>query len=108
MSGGAKLDQLNESAWLRIGEHSESLEDLDKAFVAYENVLRYNESNVQALRQIIGICRTLGRHPQAIVYFLRLLRIEPTNGEIWASLGHSYVLFLSSIFASRFSFLIFI
>ena len=91
MSVSEKLDQPNESVWLRIGELSESLMDLDTALFAYENVLRCNESNVKALHQISVICRTLDRHPQAIEYLLRLLRIEPTDGEMWASLGHSYV-----------------
>src|SRR3989338_8224537 len=91
MNVSEKLNQLNESVWLRLGGLSESLKDLDRAIFAYENVLRYNESNVKALHQITAIYRTLNRHSQAIVYFLRLLRIDPTNGKIWASLGHSYV-----------------
>ena len=94
MSVSEKLDQLNESVWLRLGVLSESLMDLDKALYAYENVLRYNESNVKAIHRIVTIFRTQGRHPQAIESLLRLLRIKPTNGEIWASLGHSYVYLL--------------
>lgn len=58
------LNQLNESVWLQIGSIWESINDTDKAFMSYENVLRHNPFNIQALTQAATICRLKELYPQ--------------------------------------------
>ena len=41
---------------------SELMYDIDRAIVAYENVLKYNPYSITALTQIASLCRSKEQH----------------------------------------------
>lgn len=66
--------------------------DLDRAMLAYESALRHNPYSVRAMTYISCILRTREDFPKAMEYLQRILNIDQTNGEIWGSLGHCYLM----------------
>lgn len=48
----------------------ESLHDIDKAFMSFENALRHNPFNIQALTQAATICRLKEMYPQVCLLYL--------------------------------------
>uniref|UniRef100_A0A6B2L5V7 Uncharacterized protein n=1 Tax=Arcella intermedia TaxID=1963864 RepID=A0A6B2L5V7_9EUKA len=63
----------------------------ERALVCFDNVLRHNPYNVQALTSIATIYRIKEKYREAIEYFQRVLSIEK-NGEVWGALGHCYLM----------------
>ncbi|KAI7888927.1 uncharacterized protein EV154DRAFT_539067 [Mucor mucedo] len=66
--------------------------DYDKAMNCYESALRHNSYSVPALTQIASLCRGREQFGRAIEYFKRILGIQENNGDIWAALGHCYLM----------------
>ena len=66
--------------------------DLDRAMAAYEAALRMNPYSVPAMNSISCILRTKEQFPKAVEYLQSILNIDQTNGEIWGSLGHCYLM----------------
>ncbi len=63
------------------------MNDLDGALHAYEQALRHNYQSIQAMNAISCILRTKEAFPRAVEYLQGILKLEPTNGEVWGSLG---------------------
>jgi general transcriptional corepressor CYC8 len=61
--------------------------DLDGAIQAYERALHHNQYSVPAMNQISCILRTKENFPRAVEYLQAILKLEPSNGEVWGSLG---------------------
>jgi general transcriptional corepressor CYC8 len=61
--------------------------DPDGAIHAYEQALRHNQWSVPAMNAISQIFRAREKFPQAMEYLRSILKLEPTNGEVWGSLG---------------------
>jgi glucose repression mediator protein len=59
---------------------------------AYEAALRMNPYSVSAMNSISCILRTKEQFPKAVDYLQSILNMEPSNGEIWGSLGHCYLM----------------
>lgn len=57
------------------------------AIPAYERVLTFNNVSVEALHSIASILRSEDKYDQAIEFIEGILKLEPTNGESWSSLG---------------------
>lgn len=57
------------------------------AVQAYERVLSFSNVSVEALHAIASILRSEDKYDQAIGYIEEILKLEPTNGESWSSLG---------------------
>ncbi|KAF2497615.1 TPR-like protein [Lophium mytilinum] len=91
-SASEYLRNLNESLWVQIGSLSEQMHDLDGAIGCYEHALRHNAWSVPAMSGIAGILRTKDQFPNAVEYLRTILKVESTNGEIWGSLGHCYLM----------------
>jgi tetratricopeptide (TPR) repeat protein len=71
---------------------SDSIGEIERARFAYEKALEFNPSSSLALRQIAFISKSKEKYGKAIEYFHRFLNLEKTNGEIWAVLGHCYLI----------------
>jgi glucose repression mediator protein len=105
-----QLTQINEATWLQIGawrrdiEHgqcadcailgslTELMGDLDRATAAYEAALRMNPYSIPAMNSISCILRTKEQFPKAVEYLQSILNMDSSNGEIWGSLGHCYLM----------------
>jgi len=66
--------------------------------VAYENVLRHNPSNINALTQIARIYQMRQQFREAIEYYQRVVSHDyqrggqPNLGDVWGALGHCYLM----------------
>ncbi|KAJ6172101.1 Transcriptional corepressor Cyc8 [Penicillium chermesinum] len=77
LSTAQKISALNEQVWLQIGSLTELMGDLDGAMNAYEQALRHNQWS---------------QFPKAIEYLQNILKLDPTSGETWGSLGHCHLM----------------
>lgn len=59
---------------------------------AYEQALRHNQWSIPAMNAISCILRTKELFPKAIEYLQNILKLEPTSGETWGSLGHCHLM----------------
>ncbi|KAI9368589.1 hypothetical protein BJX61DRAFT_537136 [Aspergillus egyptiacus] len=91
-SAAQKIAVLNEQVWLQIGSLTELMGDLDGAMSAYEQALRHNQWSVPAMNAISCILRTKEQFPKAVEYLQNILKLDPTSGETWGSLGHCYLM----------------
>jgi tetratricopeptide (TPR) repeat protein len=66
--------------------------DLDRAMQAYEAALRMNPYSIPAMNSISCILRTKEQFPKAVEYLQSILNMDSSNGEIWGSLGHCYLM----------------
>ncbi|CUS09562.1 unnamed protein product [Tuber aestivum] len=87
-----QLTQVNEAVWLQIGVVTELMGDLDRAMGAYENALRQNPYSIPAMNSISCILRTKEQFAKAVEYLQSILNLDATNGDIWGSLGHCYLM----------------
>ncbi|KAJ5232443.1 Translation elongation/initiation factor/Ribosomal beta-barrel [Penicillium chermesinum] len=92
LSTAQKISALNEQVWLQIGSLTELMGDLDGAMNAYEQALRHNQWSVPAMNAISCILRTKEQFPKAIEYLQNILKLDPTSGETWGSLGHCHLM----------------
>lgn len=82
----------NQSIWLYIGRLQESFNDNDRALHAYENVLKHNRSNVDAIVSA-GLLLMKKEHlPDAMTYLTAAVQLEPTNGKAWRALAYSHIM----------------
>lgn len=65
--------------------------DLDGAMTAYEQALRHNQYSIQAMNAISLILRTKENFPRAVEFLQSILKLDGNNGEVWGSLGTSFV-----------------
>ncbi|KAK2788188.1 glucose repression mediator protein [Emmonsiellopsis sp. PD_33] len=87
-----KIALLNEGVWLQIGSLTELMGDLDGAMNAYEQALRHNQWSIPAMSAISCILRTREQFQKAIEYLQSILKLDPSSGESWGSLGHCYLM----------------
>ncbi|KAJ5729389.1 transcriptional corepressor Cyc8 [Penicillium malachiteum] len=87
-----KITALNEQVWLQIGSLTELMGDLDGSMNAYEQALRHNQWSVPAMNAIACILRTKEQFPKAIEYLQNILKLDPSSGETWGSLGHCHLM----------------
>ncbi|RKF59279.1 General transcriptional corepressor CYC8 [Erysiphe neolycopersici] len=87
-----QLVTANETVWLQIGSLAEVLNSPEEAMNAYEHALRANPRSTQAMSAMSGILRTQEQFLKAIEYLQSILKMEPTNGEVWGSIGHCYLM----------------
>lgn len=86
------LAQSNEGVWLQLGALSEMMGELDGATQAYERAMTFNQRSVPAMLAISCILRAKDQFTAAVEYLRQILIVEPTNGEVWSSLGHCYLM----------------
>ncbi|KAF2862621.1 TPR-like protein [Piedraia hortae CBS 480.64] len=82
----------NEKVWLALGSFAEVLNHVDEAVHCYERALTCNPWSTAAMHAISNLWRVRDQFPQAIEYLRAILRIDPSNGEVWSSLGHCYLM----------------
>lgn len=75
-----------------IGSLTELMGDLDRATQAYEAALRMNPYSIPAMNSISCILRTKEQFPKAVEYLQSILNMDSSNGDIWGSLGHCYLM----------------
>ncbi|OOF99621.1 hypothetical protein ASPCADRAFT_138287, partial [Aspergillus carbonarius ITEM 5010] len=92
LSTAQKIAALNEQVWLQIGGLTELMGDLDGATNAYEQALRHNQWSIPAMNAIASIHRTKEQFPKAIEYLQNILKLDPTSGDTWGSLGHCHLM----------------
>ena len=63
--------------------------DLDGAMQCYEQALKHNQWSIPAMQGIACILRTRDQFPHAVEYLRTILKVDPTNGDVWGSLGKS-------------------
>lgn len=54
--------------------------------------MRHNYQSIQALNAISNILRVKEDFPRAVEYLQTMLKIDSTNGEVWGSLGHCFLM----------------
>ncbi|KAI0460934.1 hypothetical protein LJB42_001470 [Komagataella kurtzmanii] len=86
------FDKNNAEAWLAIGSYAETLDDADKSFQAYNNVLKFAPNDPKALTMLANLYRSRDMFGKAAELFQRALHIQPDNGETWGLLGHCYLM----------------
>ncbi|KAL4793242.1 hypothetical protein BDV19DRAFT_366874 [Aspergillus venezuelensis] len=91
-STAQKIAALNEQVWLQIGNLTEIMGDLDGAMNAYEQALRHNQWSIPAMNAISCILRARDQFPKAIEYLQNILKLDPTSGETWGSMGHCHLM----------------
>lgn len=91
-SAAEYLRATNESVWLQLGNLSEVMGELDGATQAYERAMNFNQWSVPAMLAISCILRSKDQFTAAVEYLRQILKVEPTNGEVWSSLGHCYLM----------------
>ena len=55
--------------------------------IAYEHAMAANPRSVPAMNAISLILRTREDFHKAVEYLNAILKIDPSNGEVWGSLG---------------------
>ncbi|OBT49924.1 hypothetical protein VE04_08801 [Pseudogymnoascus sp. 24MN13] len=78
------LSAMNEAFRMQIGSFLELVNSSDEAIVAYEHALRANPHSIAAT--------TAEQFPKAVDFIQNILKLDPSNGEIWGSLGHCYLM----------------
>lgn len=78
---------LTEAVWMQIGSFAEVLGSPEEAVQAYTAALRANPNSVAAMNAISLILRTREEFHKAVEFLQDILKLEPTNGEAWGSLG---------------------
>lgn len=68
------------------------MNQLDDALYAYEQALRHNVYSTQTLNAISTILRTKEKYPEAMEFLMRIIKMEPANGDAWGNLGHCYLM----------------
>jgi glucose repression mediator protein len=63
------------------------MQDLDGAMQCYEQALKHNQWSIPAMQGIACILRTRDQFPHAVEYLRTILKVDPTNGDVWGSLG---------------------
>ncbi|KAF9920219.1 glucose repression mediator protein [Linnemannia zychae] len=91
-SPAQRLDAIDEQVWLQMGSLAESMGEIDRAMNSYESALRHNHQSINALSHIAELYRSLEDFPKAANCFKKILAIDNTNGRIWGSLGHCYLM----------------
>ena len=91
-SAAQYLAASNEQIWLSLGALSEMMGELDGATQAYERAMTFNQRSVPAMLAISCILRAKDQFTAAVEYLRQILIVEPTNGEVWSSLGHCYLM----------------
>jgi general transcriptional corepressor CYC8 len=86
------LAAMNEQTWLQLGALSEQMSESDGAIQAYERAMTFNRWSVPAMLAISCILRSKDQFTAAVEYLRQIIKIEPTNGEVWSSLGHCYLM----------------
>ncbi|KAK6436946.1 glucose repression mediator protein [Oleoguttula sp. CCFEE 5521] len=86
------LAESNEKTWLQLGGLSEVMGELDGATQAYERAMTFNQRSVPAMEAISCILRSRDQFTAAVEYLRQIILIEPSNGEVWSSLGHCYLM----------------
>ncbi|OBT46529.1 hypothetical protein VE00_01768 [Pseudogymnoascus sp. WSF 3629] len=86
------LTAMNEAVWMQIGSFLELVNSSDEAIIAYEHALRANPHSIVAMTAIAGILRHQEQFPKAVDFIQNILKLDPSNGEIWGSLGHCYLM----------------
>lgn len=86
------LTSSNEQVWLQLGHLSEVMGELEGATAAYERAMGFNQWSVPAMLAISCILRSKDQFTAAVEYLRQILKVEPTNGEVWSSLGHCYLM----------------
>lgn len=69
------------------GSFAENLGSLDEAMAAYDHALKANPNSTAAMNGISLILRTREEFAKAAEYLQLILKLEPSNGEAWGSLG---------------------
>ncbi|RYP56785.1 hypothetical protein DL769_009852 [Monosporascus sp. CRB-8-3] len=83
---------INEGVWMQIGSFSELLGNLDDAMAAYERALHANPQSIPAMTAISLILRTREEFHKAVEYLNAIIKLDSTNGDVWGSLGHCYLM----------------
>ena len=76
---------------MQVASLAESQNDWLRAMEAYGHVLEHNEDSVQALLQLSRISQMQARYHDAVEYLHRVLKVDPSSGEVYGALGHCYL-----------------
>ncbi|KAK9455505.1 hypothetical protein V1511DRAFT_521248 [Dipodascopsis uninucleata] len=88
----AKLQAVNEQAWMSIGNIADMMGDHDMAMHAYEAVLRHNRYSISAMSAIANILRSKEQFARAVEFYQSILTFSAESGETWGALGHCYLM----------------
>lgn len=58
---------------------------------AYERALHANQRSIPAMNAISCILRTQEQFHKAVEYLQSILKLDGNNGDVWGSLGSSFV-----------------
>lgn len=74
------------------GSFLELVGNSDEAIASYEHALRANPRSITAMIAISGILRHQEQFHKAVDFIQNILKLDPSNGEIWGSLGMEFAI----------------
>lgn len=80
------------AAYYALGKFYYFQDRLDKARIAFENALRLDPSNVDALNGLASVYDRQGKFDAAEKIYKAALKQEPNTAYVWANLGYSMIL----------------
>lgn len=86
------LTQSTAETWLSIASLAETLGDADRAAMAYDATLQYNQSSTKALTSLAHLYRSRDMFQKAAELYERALAVNPELSDVWATLGHCYLM----------------
>lgn len=89
------LDPVTQSTaetWLSIASLAETLGDADRAAMAYDATLQYNQASTKALTSLAHLYRSRDMFQKAAELYERALAVNPELSDVWATLGHCYLM----------------
>ena len=82
------LTQSTAETWLSIASLAETVGDTDRAAMAYDATLQYNQFSTKALTSLAHLYRSRDMFQRAAELYERALSINPELSDVWATLGH--------------------
>jgi tetratricopeptide (TPR) repeat protein len=72
------------------------MQDYDGAMQCYQQALNFNKWSVPAMQGIACILRTKDAFPDAVEYLRTILKVDGNNGDVWGSLGKTFLAYSST------------
>jgi protein O-GlcNAc transferase len=85
------LDSTDSDEWLKLGNAHATLNQLDEALAAYQNVLKIKPDKAAAYTNIGVVYYQAGKFDEAVAQMQKALAIDPDDGDTYYMLGATYV-----------------
>jgi len=87
-----KYARVAESSWVQLGLLAKTMKDPEYTELSFRFALQHNPLNMRCLLELGDYHRSKEEFAKAIDYYKRLLNVDDRNGDVWACLGHCYLM----------------